>query len=120
MTEKLPSSESEVIDDGGLAGTGVRVEDSDVKVQWDTERSPRPDRLDHRSIQVGVRDSTWAQWIEDWVITVEDVTCKAKRLKAALDAEPAVSEQDLLRQGLLPQDKPFEVPGTLRDALGIS
>ncbi|ETS86582.1 hypothetical protein PFICI_00410 [Pestalotiopsis fici W106-1] len=93
--------------------------DAAVKVQWDPERSVRLGRLDHRSIQIGIRGSLAAEWIERWIVGIEDVTARAISLKAALDANPDISEQELVARGLVPDERAFHVSDNLRNVLGM-
>lgn len=99
-------------EDGGKA-------DAAAKVQWDPERSARLGRLDYRSIQIGIRGSLAAEWIERWIVSIEDVTERAKALKAALDADSDISEQELVARGLMPEEKPFHVSDDLRKILNM-
>lgn len=82
-----------------------------VVVQWDPERSWRNGKMeDVRSIQVGIGADMVEKWIEEWVVGVEDVTEKARELKKALDGEKDITEDDLRKRGLLPEEKEYMVP----------
>jgi hypothetical protein len=100
------------------AGEGGKT-DAAVKVQWDPERSARLGRLNYRSIQIGIRGSLAAEWIEKWIVSIEDVTERAKALRAALDADSDISEQELAARGLVPEERPFHVSDDLRKILGM-
>ncbi|KAH6648409.1 hypothetical protein BKA67DRAFT_538448 [Truncatella angustata] len=89
----------------------------DVRVQWDPERSMRLERLEYRSIQIGIRGDTRTHWIMNSIVAIEDVTEMAQSLKAALDEDPRVSEQELVQRGLLPQEKPVEASKILHEIL---
>ncbi|KAK6208393.1 hypothetical protein LQW54_006874 [Pestalotiopsis sp. IQ-011] len=102
--------------EGATISTGAGAE---VKVQWDPERSPRLDRLEYRSIQIGIRGSVAAEWVEKWIVGIEDVTERARALKVALDADANISEEELVAQGLVPEERPFDVSDTLREVLGM-
>ncbi|KAI1860599.1 hypothetical protein JX265_009062 [Neoarthrinium moseri] len=101
-------------------GSAAKPRAAHVKVQWDPERSPNLGRLDHRSIQIGVPPGPLqADWVERWIVGIEDVTERARGLKAALDASPESSWQALLEQGLLLDEREFTVPEELRSVLGM-
>lgn len=119
-TENPVDPKSETAHEGRTGGANkTQAQDGDVKVQWDPERSVRLGRLDFRSIQIGVRGATRTQWIEDWIVSIEDVTEKAKALKAILDELPDISEQELLDRDVLPRETPFEVSEPLQQVLGM-
>lgn len=99
---------------GSAAGAGA-----EVKVQWDPERSAGLDRLEYRSIQIGIRGSVAAEWVEKWIVGIEDVTERARALKVALDADADISEEELVAQGLVPEERPFDVSDALREVLGM-
>jgi hypothetical protein len=45
-----------------------------VHVQWDTERSQKGKPLDHYSIQVGLSRHVITEYVEDWIVKIEDLT----------------------------------------------
>lgn len=88
-----------------------------IIVQWDPERSPRIGRLDYRSLQVGIPRSLTEKWACEWIESIEDVTETARKLKARLDEDPNVSNGELLKAGLLPDERPYDVPTDIRESL---
>ena len=80
-----------------------------VVVQWDPERSPRIGRLEYRSLQVGIPANLQKQWIEEWIESIADVTEMARNLKEKLDEDRKISTSQLVDQGLLPCERPYEV-----------
>lgn len=110
---------SELLSHGVLAERGNGENKATVKVQWDPERNMRLERLDHRSIQIGIPAVLCDKWINEWIVGIEDVTEKAKGLKAALEAEPNVSEGELGSRGLLSEERPFEVSEELKKLLQV-
>ncbi|KAK0661470.1 hypothetical protein DIS24_g2680 [Lasiodiplodia hormozganensis] len=110
-----------VLTHGGGGEKVERVEEvaGDVKVQWDPERSPRLERLGWRSIQVGISGDLVVEWANEWIVDIEDVTAKAVRLKEVLDQEPGVGDEELRRRGLIPEEKPYELPADVAAVLGM-
>jgi hypothetical protein len=51
-----------------------------VHVQWDTERSPRGAELDHYSIQVGLSRHIIREFVDSWILKVEDLTPTVRKL----------------------------------------
>ena len=81
----------------------------DVKVQWDPERTVRLGKLEYRSIQIGIPAALSREWTEKWIVSIEDVTDRARELKRVLDEEPDVTDAQLVRAGLVPVERPFEI-----------
>ncbi|KAK3896442.1 hypothetical protein C8A05DRAFT_40025 [Staphylotrichum tortipilum] len=89
----------------------------DVKVQWDPERTVRLEKLEYRSIQIGIPAALSPEWTEKWIVSIEDVTDRAKELKRVLDEEPDVSDVELVKRGLVPAERPFEISEDLQKLL---
>jgi hypothetical protein len=89
----------------------------DVKVQWDPERTVRLDKLEYRSLQVGIPAALSSEWTEKWIVSIEDVTDRARELKRVLDEEPDVSDMELVKRGLVPVERPFDVSEELQERL---
>jgi len=89
----------------------------DVKVQWDPERTVRLGKLDYRSIQIGIPAALSPEWTERWIVSIEDVTERARELKRVLDEKPDVSDAELVELGLVPVERPFEVSEDLQKLL---
>jgi len=51
-----------------------------VHVQWDTERSVKGTALTYFSIQVGLSRSIIAEFVNDWIVKIEDLTPLVKKL----------------------------------------
>ncbi len=92
---------------------------SSVKVQWDPERTPRLEKLGYRSIQIGIPISSATTWAEDWIVSIEDVTEKARALERELRETPDVSDEELVTKGLLPLEMEYRVAPQVQKALGM-
>lgn len=90
-----------------------------VRIQWDPERTVRLGKLPHRSIQIGIPGALSRVWAEEWVVGIEDVTDKARELKRRLDEDGEVSDEELTRLGLVPDEQVFEVPEDVQLRLGM-
>jgi hypothetical protein len=78
-----------------------------VRIQWDPERGLRLDRLDHRSIQVGLTGEAVVRYVDDWIVSIAEVTSRMERIRALLAAG-----QDDQARALLPQETPYPLsPG---------
>ncbi|KAF4455397.1 hypothetical protein F53441_2186 [Fusarium austroafricanum] len=87
-----------------------REKSSDVRIQWDPERTPKLEVLPYRSIQIGIPGALSAQWANEWIVEIEDVTDKARGLKKVIDERPDITDEELLSMGLIFEERPFEVP----------
>lgn len=45
-----------------------------VRIQWDPERDMHHNPLPHRAIQIGIRDTAVAKYVNEWIVGVTDVT----------------------------------------------
>lgn len=97
-----------------------RAKPASVRVQWDPERTVRLERLDYRSIQIGVPGALVPDLVEG-IVEIEDVTGKARELKRTLDedVEEKAGVLDLVEKGLVPVEKEFTVDKELRQILGM-
>ena len=86
-------------------------------MRWDPERSPRQEKLNYRSLQVGVPRHLCKQWVEQWIESIEDVTETARRLKERLDQDPKVGNKELVETDLLPDERLYEVPDDIQENL---
>lgn len=71
---------------------------SDVRVQWDPDRSLKLGRLERRAIQIGLRGAIVRRYVEDWIIGLEEVTELAQAVRKAVEAKtdlPSVPEERL-------------------------
>ncbi|KAK8044256.1 hypothetical protein PG993_004280 [Apiospora rasikravindrae] len=98
----------------------------EVRIQWDPERSARLEKLEYRSIQVGVPAALQARWVGEWIESIEDVTEKARELKRVLDEEgggpdvATITDAQLVENGLLPKETEFVIPQDLQEVLGMT
>ena len=51
-----------------------------VHVQWDTERSKKGAALNHFSIQVGLSRHIIREFVDEWVVEIEDLTSLVQKL----------------------------------------
>jgi hypothetical protein len=105
--------------DRGISDKPTRETPPAVKVQWDPERTPQLERLGYRSIQIGIPSSLAATWVDEWITGIEDVTEKARALERELRENQEVTDEELLRGGLVPLEREFPVPLEVQQALGM-
>ncbi|KZL81282.1 integral membrane protein [Colletotrichum incanum] len=91
-----------------------------VRIQWDPERDVRLERLQHRSIQIGIPASICQDWVVKGIVGIEDVTARARELKRVLKERFEVSDGELVSLGLLPDERKFVVPKDVEEILEMS
>jgi hypothetical protein len=90
-----------------------------VRVQWDPERSPAIGVLPYRSIQIGISGAISAQWVKEWVESIEDVTEKALALARAIEEDGITDVEELKKRGLMPREEVYDLELELRETLGM-
>ncbi|KAI1752114.1 ATP-dependent RNA helicase DHX8 [Xylaria castorea] len=117
----LITEPSKVIAPGDTASFDkpTREKSTVVKVQWDPERTPRLEKLGYRSIQIGIPRTLAATWTEEWILSIEDVTEKARALEKELRENQEVTDEELMGKGLVPPEREFLVPLDVQQAIGI-
>jgi hypothetical protein len=118
-TEGLEASTRKGTMSSRRTGRGRFPKSTNVKVQWDPERSPDLQRLPYRSIQIGIPAALSTRWIEEWIVGIEDVTHTARELKMYLDRHQYVTTEELVHRGLMPMEPEFVVPDDVQDLLGM-
>lgn len=86
---------------------------SDVRVQWDPERSLRLAPLPYRSLQLGLAGDAADRYVDEWLVGLTDVTATAHAVRRSLD-----SGDDETATALLPPERPYPLTAALAAALG--
>ncbi len=78
-----------------------------VRVQWDPERSINLGQFDYRSIQIGLKGDAVRRYVNDWIVSLTEVTELAHEINMTRD------------RSLLPEERPYPLPASLGEALGM-
>jgi Domain of unknown function (DUF4291) len=54
------------------------LEQSPVRVQWDPERDIVMNKLNYRSIQIGLSGEAVLRYVNDWIVEIQDITDECK------------------------------------------
>ena len=57
-----------------------KINNSDIRVQWDPERDINGNPLNYRSIQLGLRGKAVENYVKNWIVKIEDITEYVKDL----------------------------------------
>ncbi|EER24042.1 hypothetical protein D8B26_002214 [Coccidioides posadasii str. Silveira] len=92
-----------------------RKQNTCVRVQWDPERDFGFTPLSYRSIQIGLSGEAVDRYVDEWIVSIQDVTdrmVKMGQLVAAGKIEEA--------QKLMPIEEPYPLPKQVGAAVGAS
>ncbi|MGW8327723.1 DUF4291 domain-containing protein [Streptomyces sp. NPDC055897] len=89
-----------------------QLKQAPARVQWDPERDLNLRPLPHRSLQLGLADEAANRYVDEWSVSITDVTVLAHEIHAH------VRDGDLnAAQQLLPSEDSYRVPDGLLDHL---
>ena len=63
---------------------GTEFANSPVHIQWDTERSLRGAGLNYFSIQVGIGRQMIQEYVDQWIVKIEDLTSTVSKIRDLL------------------------------------
>lgn len=58
-----------------------QIKTSEIRCQWDPERDLFGNPLEYRSIQLGLRGNAVQKYVNDWIVSIEDITEYVKKLR---------------------------------------
>ena len=86
----------------------ARKEVSPVVIQWDPERDIELNKLDYRSIQIGIKGEAVQRYVDEWIVNITDITEHCQHIKQLIDA----GEIEQAKQ-LLPDERIYPIDRTL-------
>lgn len=93
----------------------VQFAAANVHLQWDPERSLRGAGLPQFSVQVGLSRHVIGEYVEDWVVGIEDYTPRVRKIYGLLQAGEAAKAKRHL-----PPERVYPVEGEIRRRLWLS
>lgn len=100
-------------DSGVKAKREKRERPANVRVQWDPERTVRLEKLQYRSIQIGIPGALVHELVQG-IVKIEDVTGRARELKKVLDETEAIDLPELMARGLVLEESEFVLDKELK------
>ncbi len=88
---------------------------SKVHIQWDPERSLRGAALPYRSIQIGLSRHIIEEYVQEWIVDIEDLTGKVAKMYDLLQA----GHTDKAKR-LLPPEKIYPVTADIGPQIALS
>lgn len=80
----------------------MKIHNSDIRVQWDPERDIYGNPLEYRSIQIGIRGHAVERYVNEWIVSITDITAYVKELRKRI-----IEKQDIWE--LIPAEKEYQV-----------
>lgn len=87
---------------------------SPVVIQWDPERDMFLNKLNYRSIQIGLMPMAAKLYVNDWIVKIADITSYSQKIKALIDDKKIAEAVELL-----PLEKEYLVNDEITKKLGI-
>jgi len=88
---------------------------SPVRVQWDPERSLRLGALPYRSLQVGLSGEAVDRYVDEWTVSLTDLTPTVHSIHAFLRAG-----DEHAAAALLPTERPYPLPAFIAEVIAAS
>lgn len=92
-----------------------KLQNSPVRLQWDPEKDIHLQNLNYRSIQIGLTDIAVRHFVNDWIISIADITPLCKQIHS-LVLDKKIEEA----KALLPLENIYPLSDTLKKAIGHS
>jgi hypothetical protein len=89
-------------------------QNSPVRIQWDPERDIQLNKLDYRSIQIGLSGEAVNRYVNEWIVRIEEVSPLCSEIQAILN-DKNISQAT----NILPDEKTYPLPQLIEANLGI-
>lgn len=97
-------------EDGSFEAWQNKVKASQVRCQWDPEKDISGNNLAYRSIQLGLRGQAVRDYVEKWIVHIEDISDYVKDLNAKRKAGIDIT-------ALLPKEEKYTLNEKLDPAI---
>lgn len=85
-----------------------------IRVQWDPERDIKNQRLDYKSIQMGITADLSEVYAKKWIVKIEDLTEDTKAISSLV-----FQRKFEAAKLLLPEEKIYPINNEIRKSLGM-
>ena len=86
-----------------------------MRIQWDPERSAALDRLEWRSIQIGVGGDAVPRYASEWITSITDITSTVHRIAASEN----MTRTSLLNE-ILAHERPYPLSSVIAARIGAT
>lgn len=95
----------------------ARLASSPVRVQWDPERDLFLNKLDYRSIQIGLSGEAVGRYVHEWIVEIQDISEDCKVLHSLIrEGKIEEARQQIPKEMVYPKVFPTVFP-MQRDAV---
>lgn len=91
------------------------LRESPVRIQWDPERGLHHEPLAHRAIQVGLRADAVDRYVDEWIVSIADVTPLTRTIAGLVNN----GDLDGARRAL-PAEPAYPLPARLAEIVGAT
>ncbi len=93
----------------------TKIQNSPVRLQWDPEKDIYLQKLNYRSIQIGLTSIAVEHYVNDWIVAIEDITLLCQNIHSLL-LDKKVEEA----KSLLPIENIYPISSKLKKKSGHS
>jgi len=86
-----------------------QLQESPVRIQWDPEKDIHLEKLDYRSIQIGLTGIAVEKYVNEWIVSIEDITTQCKQIHSLIQ-----NEQYDQAIALLPKEELYSVDDEIK------
>ena len=86
-----------------------KLKSDPVRIQWDPERDIRMNRLNHKTIQIGLSGCAVFHYVNDWITSIKSMNPLARKVRSLL--ENHLTEE---ATRLLPIERPYKSATNLK------
>lgn len=86
-----------------------------VVIQWDPERDIYFNKLDYRSIQIGLSGEAVERYTQNWIVDIQEITSLCQNIQELL-----INKQINSAINLLPKEEEYPLPILIKNNIGIT
>ena len=77
-----------------------RLENSEVRCQWDPDRDIYANPIGRRAIQLGIKGETVRKYVNEWIVNITDITDKVNEMRNSI-------QNGTFSESILPQERKY-------------
>ena len=77
-----------------------KLENSEVRCQWDPDRNIYGNPIGRRAIQLGIKGEMVKKYTNDWIVNITDITDKVIEMRTSI-------QNGTFSESMLPQEKKY-------------
>ena len=77
-----------------------KLENSEVRCHWDTDRDIYGNTIGRRAIQLGIKGETVRKYVNEWIVNITDITDKVIKMRNSI-------QNRTFSESVLPQEKKY-------------